>query len=296
MSSFIQKQNKKIISIIISIMLVTGIPVFLLAMPTETNAPEITTNVQPGRIKVGTVISFEITDESPLSEIYYCWDRNTNKGEQQVKQLGGNNTKHIFDIAIPFSDDLGLHEFSIKAKDNQENESEWIDIPFYVVVEDVPNDYIDETKPVFERNIPEEYPYSGDQVNFGQEIKVRMKDDNGIYWLGYKWVRTKESNYANGATFIYNPGNEYTFTAPGDPVKEKGTWYLQYYCMDSAGNVSKGSWSEFIVEDIEAPVLTLNGFDMEIQLNGKFEDPGADWTDNVEIGRASCRERVSHQV
>ena len=79
MSDFIKKQRQKIISVIMLIILITGIPVFLLAVPGDTKAPEITTSAKIGRIKVGTAISFNITDDSPLKEIQYCWDRNFNK-------------------------------------------------------------------------------------------------------------------------------------------------------------------------------------------------------------------------
>ena len=280
MFRFIKKQKSKVVIMMITIiMIMTATPAYLLAASTDTTAPEITANTRAGRIKAGVELAFTITDESPLSIIYYQWDRHIDSNSQMQKQsLTGDITKYVFKTTAPT--EIGLHEFSIAAKDNQKNISFWIDIPYYVVNEDVPADYVDDIKPTFIVNTPTDYPYSGSTIPQGRTIKVEMVDENDIYWLGYKWVRELDLvDFAEGSTFVYKPGKEFTFVAP----QETGKWYLQYYTKDGSNNVSSGRWSEYTVADLEAPVLTLNGQEtIEVLENTTFNDPGASWTDNVD--------------
>ncbi|MCI8654314.1 MAG: DUF5011 domain-containing protein, partial [Clostridia bacterium] len=279
MSKFINTQKSKVIIMIITIMMIiTAAPVYVSAA-TDTTAPKITVNTSAGRVKAGTKLTFTITDESPLDVIHYQWDRNIDSNSKKQKEyITDIVTSYTFETTAPT--ELGLHEFSIAARDSKENLSYWIDVPYYVVAEDVPADYVDDVLPTFIINTPNEYPISGSTIAQGREIKVHMVDDNDIYWLGYKWVRQLNlDDYVTDSTYIYKPGKEYTFYAP----QEKGTWYLQYYTKDGSDNLSIGRWSRFIIADIEAPVLTLNGeAEEDVPLNGVYRDLGATWTDNVD--------------
>ncbi|MCI8383802.1 MAG: DUF5011 domain-containing protein, partial [Clostridia bacterium] len=280
MSNFIQNQKQKVIAMIITVIIaVTGIPVVLFAA-TDTTVPVIVTNVKAGRVKAGTELSFNVTDDSPILAIYYQWDKNIDANSQrQIQRLSGEPTSYNFKIVVPFSDDLGLHEFSIAAVDKYMNVTSWITIPYYVVGEDVAPGYTDKEPPQIISGEGDEYPTSGSTIPQGKTLKIRMEDENGIYWLGYKWVREKTMDYATGATFVYKPGNNFTFVAP----QETGEWYIQFYAVDGANNMTTGRWSRYIVADQVAPVLTLNGAEtMDVPLNGTFNDPGASWTDNTD--------------
>ena len=189
MDNFIHKKRKKaVILLIITIMLLTGIPIFSLA--TDTKVPEITVNVKSARINRNkTVLSFTITDDSPLRTIYYKWDNNIVESQTQRKQLSGTTTTEVFTMPIP-ADKKGLHEFSIAAEDNQGNISNWLDIPYYIVETDQ-EAYADGTIPEFITKAPE-YPYSGSHIKVGTSLTINMVDESDIYWIGYKWVTQKD--------------------------------------------------------------------------------------------------------
>ncbi|MCI8470289.1 MAG: DUF5011 domain-containing protein, partial [Clostridia bacterium] len=284
MSSFIKNQKQKIIVMIITIiMMTTGISIFALA--TENQAPEVVVNVKAGRIKAGSEISFTVTDETGINNVYYMWDRRIDKKsntEKEAQYVANGPTEHTFTFTVPFSDDLGLHEISIAAKDIKGKLTTWINVPYYVVNEDVPEDYVDETRPTVIQNIPDDYPSDGSEIEQGRKIKIKMEDENDIYWIAYKWSNTNtydSDDYVTNSIVAYKPGNEFIFTAPD----ELGEWYLQYYMVDGADNVTKGYCSHYYVVDKVAPVLTLNGLEaMDVNLNDTFEDPGATWTDNVD--------------
>ena len=256
MSSFIKKSKQKLIIMLITFsMLITIIPDALLAAEGDTNPPEITINVGPGRVKAGTELSFTITDESPIGKIFYQWDQNIDPNSKDMEfEIEEAVKSYTFKIAIP-SNLIGLHEFSIAARDGRGNVTNWKSIPYYVVSENVPSGYVDNTAPQFTWNIPQDYPAEDSTIPQGKKFKVGISDENGIYKLGYKWVREleegEENAYAKGATIIYKPqGNEFEFTAP----QETGIWYLQYYMYDGSNN-SKAIWSCFNVADQVAPVI-----------------------------------------
>ena len=289
MFDFIQNQKRKVIAIAMIIMMaITVFPISSLAA--DTKAPTVTINVKSGRIKNGTQLSFTIKDDSPLKVIYYQWDRNIDKNsEPQFHFFSESTTNYTFKLPASFST-LGLHELSIAARDDKGNMNKWIDIPYYVVAENVSSTYVDNVKPTFIINSPTDYPYSGSTIAQGTKIKIKMQDENDIYWLGYKWVRELNlSDYATGSTFVYKPGSEFTFTAP----QERGKWYLQFYAKDGASNISTGRWSEYTVADMVKPVLTLNGpANVDVSQYGTYNDPGASWTDNVDgKGTVYAREK-----
>lgn len=280
MSSFIQNQKRRVIAMIITvIMVITGAPVVLLAATEDTTPPEIQINVRSGRIKAGTELSFTIRDESEIETIDYVWDRHIlNNQLERYYELEDLKEK-VFTTIAPDANNLGIHEFSIAAKDKKQNKTKWIDIPYYVVAEDVPVDYVDNVKPDVKCNIPDDYPPDSSTIAQGRQIKVELVDENEIYWIGYKWVREYSKDYETGSTFVYKPGKEFTFTAP----QETGEWYLQYYMRDGSNNMSAGNWTRYYVGDLEAPVLTLQGpAAMDVPINGTFVDEGAKWTDNMD--------------
>ena len=180
MFNFIQKQKRNMIAILmITIMSITVLPQISLAI--DTTAPTVNINVKSGRIKNGTQLSFTISDASPLSVIYYQWDRHLDKNsEPQFKFFSDNTTNYTLTLPTSFST-LGLHELSIAARDNQGNMNKWIDIPYYVVAEDVAPTYVDNVKPTFTINSPVDYPYSGSTISQGTKIKIKMHDENDIY-------------------------------------------------------------------------------------------------------------------
>ena len=156
----------------------------------------------------------------------------------------------------------------------------WLDVPFYVVNEDLSEDDVDSIPPVFTNKQPDEYPYFDSTIEQGRKMTIRISDESEIYWFGFKWVKEEDFNekdYATGATFLYNPGKVIELTAPD----EVGTYYLQYYAVDAANNMSGGRYARFNVKDMVNPVLTLNGdAEVEIPINNTYNDPGATWTDN----------------
>ena len=175
MFKFIKKQ-KVIIMIIAVVMMITGAQTYSLAV-TDTTPPKITANTKAGRIKAGSEISFTITDESPLDVIYYQWDRNIDSNSNKVKQyLSEEYTNYVFKTTAPT--ELGLHEFSIAAKDHQKNLTYWFDVPYYVVANDVPADYVDNVKPTFKHN--GDYPSSGSTIAQGRTFTIEMIDENDI--------------------------------------------------------------------------------------------------------------------
>ena len=183
MFKFIQNQNQRkkiIVMIIVVMMTITGIPFFSLAAEDKT-PPEIIVNVKAGRIKAGSgnKLSFTITDRenTTLKRICYQWDRNLpgSNTQMQEKYLTANKiTSYTFEIEVPTTP--GLHEFSIAAQDDKQNLGNWMDIPYYVVTEDIPADYKDETEPQVTINIPAEYHASGATIPQVQTMKIKMED------------------------------------------------------------------------------------------------------------------------
>ena len=285
MSSFIQKQKQKIIIMMITItMMVTGIPIFISAAEVDTQAPEIRTDVRAGRIKAGSKVSFTVTDETGINNLYYLWDRNIDGKSNDDKRpiyLDERTKEYTFVIDVP-ENFVGLHEISVAAKDDNGNLNEfWLDVPYYIVNEEVSPDYTDKIKPEINRNRPDDYPLADSKIPLGREIKIELEDENDIYWLAYKWCRTFEEDYGDNAIVVYKPGNSYKFTAPSKP-EDLGEWYLQYYVVDGSLNVSKAYFDRFYIADTIAPEMTLIEGDMDVHLNGTFQDPGAKWTDNVD--------------
>ena len=276
MFRFIKNQKQKLIIMIIAItMIITAMPIFTIAA-TDTKVPEIVVNVRAGRVKAGTQLSFTITDESGLGYIFHQWDRHLDSNSKS-QQFSENSTKYVLKTTAPKT--LGLHEFSVAAQDSKGNITAWLDVPYYVVAEDVPANYVDNTLPKFIVNTPDDYPYNGSTIPQGRKIKIGLEDENDIYWMRYKWVRElDEVDYATGSTVIYKPGKEVVVTAP----LETGEWWLQFYSKDGSNNTSKGAYSVYTVADLEKPVVTLNGqAEVDVPLNGTYNDPGATWTDTL---------------
>ena len=296
MNSFIQKQKKKIIMLTIIIMTtIIGIPLFSLA--DNVVAPVVTVN-KKGRIKVGTEISYTIKDDSNITLIYYSWDRHMG-GEVKIiqpKDFTYSAPSTTFTTKIPFSsNDLGIHEFSIAAKNSNGKISNWLDIPYYVVNEDVPSSYVDKTKPTFIINTANgDYIPSKSEVEVGDKTKVGLKDDNGIYLLRYKWVDSIETSYVQGSTVVYNPGNEYIFTVPDNIGL--GNKYLQYCCEDGFGNVSTGMWTLYTIKKQPTDIPTINAmnatygdklFSLEAKMPKTCKFDRTKYNENTEVGNAT---------
>ncbi|MCI9287861.1 MAG: hypothetical protein HFJ57_07955 [Clostridia bacterium] len=246
MFNFIKKQKRKIIIAIISItMIITFMPFFSLAT-SDKEAPEIVANVKAGKIKSGTKLIFTITDESPISKVYYQWDRNIGTTVAKERSITGDKTSYTFSITVPTSLGLGLHEFSIVAVDNNNNIGSWLDVPLYVVDTEVPSTDEDKDAPqINPMTETGEYPLSRSTIDPGQSMKIRVTDNNDVYWFSYKWSRSFDSDYATGATLIYNPDEIITVTAPEEP----GEWCLQFYARDCYNNISAGYYSIFTIRD-----------------------------------------------
>ena len=288
MFNFIKKQKQNIIITVIMItMMIIGIPLFASATTvTDTEVPTITINrgSEAGRVKTGTELSFTITDASEINYIFTQWDRHidssTTMKRNYLEDGLDDYTTYNFKITIPFSDQLGLHELSIAAEDEHGNISNWLDIPYYVVDSEVPEDYVDKEQVKFTFNTPDDYPLEGTDISQGREIKILLEDENDIYVFFYKWVKDqKDEDYAKNAIAMYKPGNEIIIKAP----KDQGKYYLQFFAYDGADNPSKKYWTSYNITDKQAPVVELNGSEtMQIALGETFTDPGAKWTDNVD--------------
>ena len=174
MFNFIKKQKRKIIIAIISItMIITFMPFFSLAT-SDKEAPEIVANVKAGKIKSGTKLIFTITDESPISKVYYQWDRNIGTTVAKERSITGDKTSYTFSITVPTSLGLGLHEFSIVAVDNNNNIGSWLDVPLYVVDTEVPSTDEDKDAPqINPMTETGEYPLSRSTIDPGQSMSNR---------------------------------------------------------------------------------------------------------------------------
>ncbi len=142
MHNIIKSQKQKIImAMFIIVMAIVNIPLFTRATSVvDTTEPTINdSNVKSGRYeKSGSEWSFTITDGmSGVADIIYQWDRHFNKGTKlQEYHLTDQDNKESFDfnVKIDFdSDNLGLHEFSIAARDVAGNVTTWHDYALYVV-------------------------------------------------------------------------------------------------------------------------------------------------------------------
>ena len=150
-----------------------------------------------------------------------------------------------------------------------------MNIPY--VVKDKLSGVEDKTAPKFISEIPSEYPYNDSTIPQGMPITIRLKDDSGIYYIGYKWTRELEEK-VTGATVIYKK-DTIQINAPNEP----GDYYLIWYARDGANNLSDCYYTKVTVKDQIAPTLTLNGeAEVDVPLNGTFTDEGATFSDNYD--------------
>jgi len=269
------KNTKKFLVIVMILSTMTSLsPILSLAETSDGSEPIITQKQPSGQVQAGSEIIFNIKDDTRVLFILYGWNRRIDNNPTDYIKLDTATTDYDFKVQVPT--EPGLYEFSIAAQDSNGNITDWMNIP-YIVVENVTG-LNDTTKPTFIFNVPDEYPGYGQTIEQEKPITVRVEDESGVYYIAYKWVREIETSYSSGATFVYNT-NTLNITAP----KDTGVWYLQLYARDGSNNISTGYTTQVIIEDIIAPTLTLNGSsEMDVPLNGTFEDPGATFSDNYD--------------
>ena len=274
MSNFMKKSKKVIVTILLAMILSTVGPIIVLAAE-ETNVPVVTAQQSAGEIKAGSELKFTITDDTKISYIFYAWNRRIDGNKTTIITLEDEPKQYEFKTTAPT--EPGLYEFSIAAQDYYGNISYWSNIPYVVV--DNPSGVVDTTKPVFVFNTPDEYPYNNSTIAQEMPITLRVQDDSGVYYMAYKWTRElNQSDYATGATVVYNK-SEIQIKAPTEP----GVWYLQMYARDGANNISEGYYTKVTVQDMIEPTLTLNGpSEVDVPLNGTYDDPGATFNDNYD--------------
>ena len=284
MSNLIKKQKQSLIIMIVTmIMIISALPVFSLATEvSDTKTPEITINVESGRVKGGTDVTITVEDESNLDVVYWAWDRRItgNVNTYNRINLKSENT-NTYTLTVNMPTTPGVHELSVKSNDINGNIGIWKNIPYYVIDESAGEEiYEDTTAP--EMIILPGFPSHESTIEPGMQMTAKFKDESGLYWIGYKWVRElNRPDYATGSRYVYNLGSEidYTFTAP----TELGTWYLQFYCCDGNNNISEGRYAEYYIEDHTAPTITLIGDEeVDVPLGTEYVDPGATWTDNYD--------------
>jgi len=280
--SKVERKRKIIIAIMTVVMIIGSIPMFSLAIAEDAgDTIQITANdnLVGGRIQVGTEISFNIKTEAPIDQIYYQWDRRfpDTKTKQAWDFLDEEYTDYDYKTTIPAkdvegNDFLGLHCFSISVRVGN-TYSKWLDVPFYVLNED-PGDY--QNKGSVKFNLPSDYPDTRSEIEQGRKITIGLEDEDGVYWFAYKWTNgyEEDKDYVTGSTQIFNPGDKVVLTAP----TEVGQYVLQYYAVDGYNEPSKPWYTRLTVTD-NPPIVELNGGDMDVPLNGTFNDPGAKWTD-----------------
>ena len=257
---------------LIVMILATISPIIVLGA-NEKNVPVITPMQNAGQIKVGQELKFKITDDTKVSYVFYAWNRRTDGGKTTCIELEKEEPECEFKINAPTQP--GLYEFSIAAEDYYGNTTYWMNIPY--VVKDKLSGVEDKTAPKFISEIPSEYPYNDSTIPQGMPITIRLKDDSGIYYIGYKWTRELEEK-VTGATVIYKK-DTIQINAPNEP----GDYYLIWYARDGANNLSDCYYTKVTVKDQIAPTLTLNGeAEVDVPLNGTFTDEGATFSDNYD--------------
>lgn len=292
---FIGKAKKKVLVMIATmIMIISGI----LGIPevsnlslatsskTDTTAPVVSANERMGRVKAGSKLTFTFTDDSELDWIYYQWDafgKYSEAGPGGFSSETASPGQKTFTTTVPSTP--GVHDFRIAASDKSGNIGNWKQFSYYVVSEDVPEDYTETTHPA--PSFPPSYPTSKNPIDQEQEITINLYDENGIYWFRYEW-RTDldidpytEPWIHENPTYIteYNPGNQITVKAP----KVAGEYWFRFYIKDTMGNACGTYYTRITVKDSTKPTITLNGSEYkEVLLGDQFEDEGATWVDETD--------------
>ncbi len=285
MSDFLKTQRKVLISVIITITILLGMPIVISAAA-DTTAPVVVP--QPiaegstrtaGEVLVGTDLKFKITDDTKVVGVYYTWNKHLEPSSTKkptAVRVDGSPKETIWSIKAP--SEPGLWELSIFAWDGI-NQSLEIAIPYKTVEKlSVPED----------TTMPELVlkPTSA-IVKAGDKIPVSFTDETDIYFISYRWVEGTEpelKDFQTNSTKIYKPQDGKTdVTIPTKP----GIYYLQWYAKDFSNIISKGYYAKLEVRtDIVAPTIKLNG-DSTIYLDisdkdtntYQYEDAGATYSD-----------------
>ena len=258
MSDFLRNKSKRIIIVTLAIIMILALVPAINKVMAVDQVPVVElcpiSGATKGQVKAGTKVRFKITDDGGVAEVRYKWNLNTSNGSQQTQSVvlyKGDYKKELYvEVDVP-SSARGIWELSLAVYDDK-TKTEWRNYPLYVV-----SDYTskaDTGAPKLESHTPEGvYPV-------GTTVNMQFQDDStGIYKYVYKWVEGENSDpdFVSNATPVFcNIGNTNNTATVSYKTTKAGTFFLQAYAFDGAGNQSVGFARKYIIkEETNAPTI-----------------------------------------